>query len=56
MGRERDKMGSIWEDGVARRESESQWLDRKPLKEVVKKEAPAAAAAMVVESDGGGDE
>lgn len=43
-------------DGVARRESESQCLDREPLKEVAKKEAPvaAAAAAMVVKFDGGG--
>lgn len=52
MARERDKMGTIWVDGVARRESESQCLDREPLRGVVKKEAPAAvavAAAMVVE-------
>lgn len=57
MVRERDNMGRTWVDGVARRESENQCLDREPLKGVVKKEAPvaAAAAAMVVEFDGGGD-
>lgn len=52
MARERDNMGKTWVDGVERRESESQCLDREPLMRVVKNEAPvAAAAAMAVEFD-----